>query len=132
MGLGVDAGMKHSQGFLDIVNDAKTRVKEKTAVEALQRVQDRPEAKLVDVREDDEWRAGHIEGAIHLGKGILERDVEKVFPDKSAELHLYCGGGFRSALAADNLQKMGYSQVYSVDGGFRALQDNGGEVVVDS
>jgi rhodanese-related sulfurtransferase len=113
--------MKHSEGFLQIVNDAKTRVREETAAQAIERLATQPQARLVDVREDDEWRAEHIAGAIHLGKGVIERDIEKSFPDKDSELHLYCGGGYRSALAADNLQKMGYTNVISVDGGFRAL-----------
>jgi rhodanese-related sulfurtransferase len=117
--------MKHSPGFLAIVDDAKSRVKEETAEQAIAATRNNPEAVLVDVREDDEWRAGHVEGARHLGKGIIERDIENVFPDKSIELHLYCGGGFRSAMAADNLQKMGYTNVISVDGGFRALKELG-------
>lgn len=118
----------HSEGFLKIVQDAKSRVKEETAQEALDRVEAAPSAVLVDVREDDEWRNGHVRGATHLGKGIIERDVEKTFPDKRAELHLYCGGGFRSALVADNLQKMGYTNVISVDGGFSALKELGAEI----
>lgn len=118
-------GKDHSPGFLQIVNDAKTRVREETAEQALERVRQNRAAVLVDVREDNEWRAGHVGGAVHLGKGVIERDVEKRFPDKNTELHLYCGGGFRSALAADNLQKMGYSNVISVDGGFRGLKAAG-------
>lgn len=118
--------MKHSEAFLAIVNDAKSRVKEETVAEALQAVKDNPAARLIDVREDDEWRAGRVKGAIHLGKGVIERDVENVFPDKSVELHLYCGGGFRSALVADNLQKMGYLNVISVDGGYRELKETEG------
>lgn len=121
--------MKHSPEFLKIVDDAKSRVKEETAQEALARVKENAAAVLVDVREDDEWRAGHVAGAQHLGKGVIERDVEKLFPDKRAELHLYCGGGFRSALAADNLQKMGYTNVISVDGGYRAFKELGAEIV---
>jgi len=121
--------MKHSEGFLQIVNDAKSRVKEETAPEALERVRTNPSAKLVDVREDDEWRAGHVSGAVHLGKGVIERDIENTFPEKSTELHLYCGGGYRSALAADNLQKMGYTNVISVDGGFKALKELQAEIV---
>lgn len=124
--------MDHSRGFLDIVNDAKSRIREETASEALERLSHSPTARLVDVREDDEWRAGHIDGAVHLGKGVIERDVERVFPDKTAELYLYCGGGFRSALAADNLQKMGYSGVISVHGGFRALSEQGAVIVSES
>ncbi len=120
--------MKHAEGFLKIVNDAKTRIREETAAEALERVNADPAAVLVDVREDDEWRAGHVKGAVHLGKGVIERDVERAYPDKATELHLYCGGGFRSALAADNLQRMGYTHAISVDGGFRALRDLGAEI----
>lgn len=117
--------MDHSPGFLQIVNDAKSRVREETAAQALERMRTSRTAALVDVREDDEWRAGHVAGAVHLGKGIIERDVERMFPDKGTELHLYCGGGFRSALAADNLRKMGYTNVISVDGGFRGLRAAG-------
>jgi rhodanese-related sulfurtransferase len=120
--------MKHAPGFLAIVDDAKSRVKEETAEQALAATRNNSAAVLVDVREDDEWRAGHVEGATHLGKGVIERDVEKTFPDKSTQLHLYCGGGFRSALAADNLQKMGYTNVISVDGGYRALQELGAKI----
>ncbi len=124
-----DTGMKqHSEGFLKIVQDAKSRVKEETAQEAADRVKAEPAAVLVDVREDDEWRAGHVKGAVHLGKGVIERDVEKRLPDKATELHLYCGGGFRSALTADNLQKMGYTNVISVDGGYSALKELGAEI----
>jgi rhodanese-related sulfurtransferase len=119
---------QHSEGFLAIVKDAKTRVKEETAVQAMARLKTSPDATLVDVREDDEWRESHVKTAIHLGKGVIERDVETVFPDKTAELHLYCGGGFRSALAADNLQKMGYTNVISIDGGFAALRENGADL----
>jgi len=119
--------MQHSEGFLAIVNDAKSRVREETPDEALQRLKDTEGARLVDVREDIEWRDGHVKGAVHLGKGVIERDVERVFPDKDTELHLYCGGGFRSALAADNLQKMGYKKVYSIDGGYKAFQNMGVE-----
>lgn len=121
--------MDHNKGFLDIVNDAKSRVKEESVPEAQSRLDSTPGARLVDVREDDEFRAGHVKGAVHLGKGVIERDVEKMFPDKTVELHLYCGGGFRSALAADNLQKMGYQNVYSIDGGFRSFKEQNAEIV---
>jgi len=121
--------MDHSEGFLNIVNDAKSRVCEETAREALDKISANPQARMVDVREDDEWRKGHVKGAIHLGKGVIERDVERLFPDKNVELHLYCGGGFRSALAADNLQKMGYRNVISVDGGFRGLKALDAEII---
>lgn len=119
----------HNEGFLQIVNDAKSRVKEETVAEAQERLQENSGARLVDVREDDEYRAGHVNGAVHLGKGVIERDVEKVFPDKNIELHLYCGGGFRSALVADNLQKMGYLNVFSIDGGFRGFKAAEAEIV---
>ncbi|MCU1305757.1 MAG: moeZ 1, partial [Acidobacteriaceae bacterium] len=98
--------MKHSEGFLNIVNDAKSRVAE-TNVEEVKKRMDRGEKfTLVDVREDNEWDKGHLPGAVHLSKGVIERDIEAAVPDKNAEIILYCGGGFRSALAADNLQKM--------------------------
>ena len=119
---------QHSEGFLNLVKDAKTRVKEETVPQAMERLKANPAATLVDVREDDEWRQSHVKTAIHLGKGIIERDIEKVVPHKGAELHLYCGGGFRSALVADNLQKMGYTNVISIDGGFAALKENGAEL----
>ncbi len=115
--------MQHSEGFLKIVNDAKTRVREETPEQAPHRLDKNPHAVLVDVREDDEWRAGHLKKAVHLGKGIIERDVEKLIPDKSTEVHLYCGGGYRSALACDNLAKMGYTNTISIDGGYKALKD---------
>ena len=120
--------MKHSEGFLKIVNDAKTRIKEKTVVETQSRMKDNPEAKLIDVREDNEWDASHAAGAIHLGKGIIERDIEATVPDKTSELILYCGGGYRSALAADVLQEMGYTNVFSMAGGWKAWKEAGGEV----
>jgi len=111
--------MKHSPGFLKLVTDAKTRVCECTVDDLLAR-RERGEAfLLIDVREESEWARGHIPGARHLSKGIIERDIESAIPDHAAPLVLYCGGGFRSALAADNLQKMGYSNVLSMDGGWR-------------
>ena len=122
---------KHSPAFLKIVNDAKTRVKE-LSVDDVRRKQERAETfHLVDVREDHEWAKGHLPGATHLGKGIIERDVETKIPDTSAEIVLYCGGGFRSALAADNLQKMGYTNVYSMDGGYRGWTEAGLKVEKD-
>src|SRR5205807_2301999 len=111
--------MKHSPGFLKLVEDAKSRVKEVDIAEVNRRVQAREKLSLVDVREESEWARGHLPGAVHLGKGVIERDIEQAFPDKHAPLVLYCGGGFRSALAADNLQKMGYTNVVSMDGGWR-------------
>jgi rhodanese-related sulfurtransferase len=116
---------KHTPAFLKIVEDAKQRVKELT-VDDVRRKQERGETfHLVDVREDNEWAKGHLPGATHLGKGIIERDVETKIPDAGAEIVLYCGGGFRSALAADNLQKMGYTNVYSMDGGYRGWTEAG-------
>jgi rhodanese-related sulfurtransferase len=117
--------MKHSEGFLKIVNDAKSRIGEVTVAETQAR---NAEAKLIDVREDNEWEAGHAAGAIHLGKGIIERDIENTVPDKAAELILYCGGGYRSALATDALQKMGYTNVFSMAGGWKAWKEAGGEI----
>lgn len=121
--------MKHSPGFLAIVNDAKKRVKEVTVAEALEAVAKNPKAALIDVREESEFAAGHVKGAEHIGKGVMERDIEKLHPDTSQPLYLYCGGGYRSALSADNLQKMGYANVYSVDGGWRAFLDAGAPTV---
>ncbi len=120
--------MKHSEGFLKIVNDAKTRIREVTVEDTKHRLSANPEAKLIDVREDNEWEAGRAAGSIHLGKGIIERDIEAAVPDKSTELILYCGGGFRSALAADVLQQMGYTNVYSMAGGWKTWKDSGSEV----
>ena len=120
--------MKHSEGFLKIVNDAKTRIKEVTVADTRDRLATNSGARLIDVREDDEWRAGHATGAEHLGKGIIERDIEAAAPDKSTELILYCGGGYRSALAADVLQEMGYTNVWSLAGGWKAWQDSGAPV----
>jgi rhodanese-related sulfurtransferase len=116
--------MKHSSEFENLVDDAKSRVKEVSVAETLDRV--RAGARLVDVREDNEWEAGHASPAVHLGRGVIERDIVQEFPDKSAELILYCGGGYRSALAADNLQKMGYTNVYSMAGGWKAWKEAGG------
>ncbi len=120
--------MKHAPGFLAIVNDAKSRVAE-TDVAGVHALRQAGEPFfLVDVREDREWAAGHLPGAIHIGRGVLERDVEAKIPAKDAKIVLYCGGGFRSALAADNLQKMGYTNVISMDGGFRAWTDAGNPI----
>lgn len=117
--------MQHNPGFLKIVNEAKARIKE-TSVEEVARRLDRGERLLlVDVREDSEWEKGHARGAIHLGKGVIERDVETAVPDKNAEIILYCGGGFRSALAAEALQRMGYRNPVSMDGGWKAWKDRG-------
>ena len=116
---------QHSPGFLALVQDAKTRIRE-IDIEEYKRLREAGEAgQLVDVREEHEWQAAHVAGAIHLSKGTIERDIEKTIPDKNARLVLYCGGGFRSALATDNLRKMGYSNVLSLDGGWRALEISG-------
>jgi rhodanese-related sulfurtransferase len=111
--------MKHASGFLAIVNEAKTRVKQWDFREVKRRLDAGEGFTLVDVREDNEWARGHLPGAVHLGKGVIERDIEQAVPDKATTLVLYCGGGFRSALAADNLQKMGYTNCISMDGGWR-------------
>ena len=112
--------MNHTPGFLALVQDAKSRVKELDFREVKKRLDAGEKLTLVDVREDHEWDRGHLPGAVHMGRGILERDIETSIPDKAAPLVLYCGGGFRSALAADNLQKMGYTNCISMDGGWRA------------
>ena len=117
--------MAHTPEFLKLVNDAKARVQE-IDLAGYQKMRDAGEAHvLVDTREESEWAAGHVAGAVHLGKGIIERDIETTVPDKGTKLILYCGGGFRSALVADNLRQMGYTQAISLDGGWRALKDSG-------
>jgi rhodanese-related sulfurtransferase len=118
--------MIHSEEFLAIVKDAKSRVKECDVAAARERVADG--ATLIDVREDNEYAAGHAVGARHMGRGIIERDIVQTFPDKSTELILYCGGGYRSALSADMVQKMGYTNVISMDGGWAAWKDSGAPV----
>lgn len=123
--------MDHAQGFLNLVNDAKQRIKQETFRETKRRLDNGEKLILVDTREDSEWARGHIPGAIHLGRGIIERDIEKTIPDKAAPIVLYCGGGFRSALAADNLQKMGYRNVISMDGGWRGWTEAGFPVIKD-
>jgi rhodanese-related sulfurtransferase len=123
--------MDHSQGFLRIVNEAKTRIQEISVEETRRKLETGPAFHFVDVREDHEWNQDHAQGAIHLGRGIIERDVEKAIPDKSAEIVLYCGGGFRSALAADNLQKMGYMRVLSMAGGYKEWRARGNPVASD-
>jgi len=117
--------MKHAPGFLAIVNDAKTRVKETNVADVKRRMDAGEKLHLVDTREESEWARGHVAGAIWLGKGIIERDIEAKIPDHDAKIILYCGGGFRSALAADNLQKMGYTNVESMDGGWRGWTEAG-------
>ena len=117
--------MQHTPGFLKLVKDAKSRVREADFREVKKRLDNREKMVLVDVREDNEWARGHLPGAIHLGKGVIERDIERAIPDKGAVLVLYCGGGYRSALAGDNLMKMGYTNVISMDGGWRAWVEAG-------
>jgi len=117
--------MAHAAKFLALVKDAKSRVKETNVPDVKRRIDAAEKFVLVDVREDGEWAQGHLPGAIHLGKGVIERDIEQRIPDTSAKVILYCGGGFRSALAADNLQKMGYSNVESMDGGWKGWKDAG-------
>ncbi len=116
---------KHASAFLRLVNDAKSRIAECTIADVKPRLDAGEKFFLVDVREEGEYAAGHLPGAAHLGKGVIERDIEQAIPDTSAEIVLYCGGGYRSALAADNLQKMGYSNVISMDGGVRAWREAG-------
>ncbi len=115
----------HSPAFLALVKDAKSRIQELTVDQVRQKQLQGDPFYFVDVREESEWQAGHAAGAMHLGKGIIERDIETVIPDKEAEIILYCGGGFRSALAADNLKKMGYQKVISMDGGIRGWREAG-------
>lgn len=117
--------MQHSPGFLALVNDAKSRVRQIDLEGYLEMKAAGAPHLLIDTREESEWAAGHAEGAIHLGKGIIERDIEARVPDRTATLVLYCGGGFRSALVADNLQRMGYTNCLSLDGGWRAWSERG-------
>jgi rhodanese-related sulfurtransferase len=121
--------MEHSKEFLAVVNDAKSRIRELPVNETRERM--KSGATLIDVREDNEWNIDHAEGARHMGRGIIERDIVQTIPDKSAELILYCGGGYRSALAADMLQKMGYTNVFSMAGGWKALKDAGAPTMRD-
>ena len=120
--------MKHSEGFLKLVNDAKSRINEVSVAQTRERLNQTPDAKLIDVREDKEWDTAHAAGSIHLVKVIIERDIEATAPEKSTELILYCGGGYRSALAADVLQNMGYTNVYSMAGGWKAWQESGAPI----
>ena len=121
--------MKHSEGFLKLVDAAKSRIREVSVEETRNRMTANDNVRLIDVREDNEWQAGHAASAEHLGKGIIERDIETKVPDKSSELILYCGGGYRSALVADVLQQMGYTNVYSMAGGWKAWKEKGAPVV---
>jgi rhodanese-related sulfurtransferase len=118
--------MIHSSEFLEIVHDARSRVNECDVAGARERVENG--AVFIDVREDNEYEAGHAAGAKHMGRGIIERDIVQTYPDKDTEIVLYCGGGYRSALSADMLQKMGYTNVWSMDGGWAAWKESGAPV----
>jgi rhodanese-related sulfurtransferase len=120
--------MKHSEGFLKLVNEAKSRIREVSVEDTRARLSADETVRLIDVREDNEWDTSHAQGAQHMGRGIIERDIEQLVPDKAAELILYCGGGYRSALAADNLQRMGYTNVYSMAGGWKAWKEAGAPI----
>ena len=111
--------MAHAPGFLKLVEDAKSRIRQTTPEEVKNELERGEKIVIVDTREDNEWERGHIRDAMHIGKGVIERDIEARVPDKNTGLVLYCGGGFRSSIAADNLQKMGYTNVRSMDGGWR-------------
>lgn len=113
--------MDHSPSFLKIVNESRPEVKEISVEEARDTLRRNPKAALVDVREDNEWAKGHAREAVHLGKGVLERDIERAFPDKDREIIMYCGGGFRSVLTSAVAQRMGYTNVFSLAGGYKAL-----------
>ena len=114
---------QHAPRFLQIVNDARQRVKECSVDDVKARLDRGEKFLLIDVREESEWAKDHLPGAVHLGKGVIERDIEARVPDTSTSMVLYCGGGYRSALAADNLQKMGYTNVISMDGGIRGWRE---------
>lgn len=120
--------MQHAPAFLKLVSESKKRIKETSVGEIKARLAKDDKFHMIDVREDHEWEKGHIPGAMHLGRGILERDIEKTIPDAGAEIVLYCGGGFRSALAAESLQKMGYTGVVSMDGGYRGWVESHGPI----
>ncbi len=123
--------MEHTEGFLKLVEEARRRIHEISVEQTRERLDSDEGARLLDVREDNEWEAGHAAGAEHLGKGVIERDIERLIPDKSTELILYCGGGYRSALAAETLQRMGYYDVSSMAGGWKAWQEAGAPVEGD-
>lgn len=117
--------MKHSPEFLKLVNQAKAKIRELTVEDVRKKIERGDKFHFIDVREDGEWASGHARGAVHIGKGVIERDIEVKIPEKEAEIVLYCGGGYRSALAADVLQRMGYRNVYSMDGGIKAWREKG-------
>jgi rhodanese-related sulfurtransferase len=120
--------MKHSPAFLRLVDEVRGRIRESDVDAVRERIERGDSFHLIDVREDGEWERGHLPGATHIGRGVLERDIEKLIPDTGADIVLYCGGGYRSALAADSLQRMGYTNVTSLDGGFRGWTAAGGDV----
>ena len=120
--------MKHSPGFLKLVVAAKKKIKEMTVPDLKERLRQGKGPVVIDVREDHEWEDSHISGAVHFGRGILERDIEKAIPDKKKEIVLYCGGGFRSALSAENLKKIGYRNVFSLKGGWKAWKRSKGAI----
>lgn len=124
--------MQHNPRFLQLVESVRTNIRECSIADLKTLLEKKSAVLLFDVREDHEWAKGHIPTARHLGRGIIERDIETLIPDAETEIYLYCGGGFRSALAADTLQKMGYMHVISVDGGFRGWKESGGEIVTPS
>ena len=123
--------MQHATGFLRLVGDAKIRIRETNVQDVRSRLDAKEAFTLIDVREESEWAKGHLPGAVHMCKGIIERDIENAVPGKATPIVLYCGGGFRSALVADNLQKMGYTNVISMDGGWRGWTDAGLPTVKD-
>ena len=116
---------EHTERFVKLAEDARSRIQETTTDDVWERMQEGEELTLIDVREESEWAEGRLPGAFHLGRGIIERDIEEHFPDYDVELVLYCGGGYRSALTADSLQKMGYTNVISMDGGYRGWTEHG-------
>jgi rhodanese-related sulfurtransferase len=123
----LDEGMskQHNEGFMKLVNDAKKNIRELTIEQVVEMKKRGEKFHLIDVREESEWAAGHAQGAIYLGKGVIERDIETEIPNKDEPIVLYCGGGFRSALSAEALQKMGYTKVWSMDGGIRGWRERG-------
>ena len=121
----------HPEGFLKLVKEAKARIKEEDYRDIKKKLDAGEPMIIIDTREDNEWARGHIPNAVHLGKGVIERDIEKAIPDKDATLVLYCGGGYRSALAADNIQRMGYRNVISMDGGWRSWTEAGFPTIRD-
>jgi rhodanese-related sulfurtransferase len=127
----LEDAMAHAPQFLKLVQDAKQRVKETNVPDVKRRIDAGEKLILVDVREDNEWAKGHLPSAVHMGKGVIERDIEQQVPNTATKIVLYCGGGFRSALVADNLQKMGYTNVESMDGGWRGWTEAGLPIVRD-